>query len=169
MTLSKDRNENENKKFVEPITDKTAIVVEQSAAPTVLTRKLETATITFEAATTGTAEAHTIFTVTGVVAVTLFAVVGTDATSGGAATISVGTALSPVALLPSVAYTVLDANEIWHDATPDASVELDSVLTKKIIIKNIIYTIGTTTLTGGTIKFYLSWYPISSDGNVVVA
>jgi hypothetical protein len=161
------RTKNENQKFVSAGTEIVAVRTESSAAPTVLPRKLESATITFAAATTGAVASHALFTVTGVVDVTLFAVVGTDVVGSG--TIEVGTALSTAGLLAQVAGTALDANEIWHDGTPDSSLELDSVLTKKIITQSIAYKIATDTLTGGTIKFYLSWTPISSDGNVVLA
>jgi hypothetical protein len=130
--------------------------------------KVETETVTFAALTTGSVDTHPLFTVTGVVSMTVWAKVGTDATSGGSATIEVGTALSTAALLPQVAFSVLDANEIWHDATPDTSVELESVLTKKIVTQSVAYKIATATITGGTIKFFCSWYPISSDGYVSV-
>lgn len=136
---------------------------------TVLPNKLESSLITFAALTTGSVASHALFTVTGVVAMTVFAVVGTDATSGGAATIEVGTALNTAGLIALTTYDKLDANEIWHDATPDASIELDSVLTKKIVTQDVAYKITDATITGGTIKFYCSWYPISSDGAVVVA
>ena len=140
-----------------------------TATMTVLPNKVESSTITMAAATTGSVATHALFTVTGVVAVTCFAVCGTDLTSGGAATIEVGTALSTAALLAQVAFSALDANEIWHDNAPDASVELDSVLTKKIVTQSIAYKVAGDTITGGTITFYLSWYPISSNGNVVAA
>lgn len=146
----------------------TAVAVEVGASPTNFARKLETATITWSAATTGAIGAHPLATVTGVVAVTCFAKVLTDATSGGAATVEVGTALSTAGLIPLTTFDKLDASELWHDATPDTSIELTSVLTSKIVSQSINVKITDATLTGGTIVFYISWYPISSDGNVVM-
>jgi hypothetical protein len=161
------RTQNENQKFVSVGTNSVAVQVASAAAPTTLPRKLESAAITFSALTTGSVGAHALFTVTGVVDVTLFAVCTTNVSGSG--TIEVGTALSTAGLIAQTTGTDIDANEIWHDATPDASVELDSVLTKKIVKQNIIYTIATDTLTGGVVTFYLSWSPISSDGNVELA
>jgi hypothetical protein len=43
----------------------------------------------------------------------------------------------------------------------------DSLLTKKIVTESTIdLKIATSTVTGGSATFYLSWYPISADGNV---
>jgi hypothetical protein len=168
MALPNNINDKEFNKFVDAGNSLTAVKTEGAiSSTTVLPNKVTSGLITWAAATTGAIATHPLFTVTGVVALTVFAVVGTDATSGGAATISVGTALSTAGLLPNVAYSVLDASEIWHDATPDTSIELDSVLTKKIVVQTINVYIAGATITGGTITFYCSWYPVSSDGNVV--
>ena len=133
------------------------------------TNKVEK-TVTFAAGTTGklATGTFTIATVTGVVEVTCIALCTTDVTST-TGTLAVGTAISPTALIAQTTATAIDANELWHDATPDASVELSTVLTKKIVSQNIIYTVGTADITGGVVKFLISWVPLSSDGNVVVA
>jgi len=125
-------------------------------------------TVTFAAATTGTVAAHTIFTVTGLVALSIVAKCGTDL-AGASATIEVGTALSTPGLIAQTTATNIDANEIWHDATPDASIELTSVMTKKIVSQDIAYKIGTAAVSGGVLTFYVFWTPLSSDGNVVAA
>lgn len=139
-----------------------------SSTTAVLPNLLSSGLVTFAALGTGAAVAHPLFTVSGVVAVTCFAVVGTDVTiTAGAPTIEVGTALSTAGLIAQVAGTALDAGEIWHDATPDASVELDSVLTKKIVTQSISYLVVGNTFSGGTITFYCSWYPISPGAKVV--
>lgn len=62
--------------------------------------------------------------------------------------------------------TNIAENEIWHDSTPDASIELTSILTQKIVTQNIIYTIGTAAISAGVIDFYVLWEPISPDGKV---
>lgn len=121
--------------------------------------------IIFNNTTTGTVDTHKIAEVTGVVAVNVFAVCKDDLT-GATATIRVGTELSDTALLPSVTGTTISENEIWHDATVDASVELLSVLTKKIITQDINYKIGTAALTGGSLTFYITWMPISENGRI---
>lgn len=113
----------------------------------------------------GTGNPYTLFTVTGTVLMKLFATVDTDL-AGATATIRVGTALSNTALIASTTATDLDVNEIWHDATPDASVELSTVLTEKIVKQNVIQTVGTANITSGAITYHCIWKPISLDGNV---
>lgn len=77
--------------------------------------------------------------------------------------------LSNAGLLASTTATDLDADELWHDATPDASIEAVSVLTEKLVAQDIIQTIGTAGVTDGTLVYYCLWRPISSDGAVVAA
>jgi hypothetical protein len=124
-------------------------------------------TITYDAATTGATGAATLFTVTGVVAVRLFGVGSVDLTSGGAATLEAGIAGNTAALLAQTTATDIDAGEIWIDTSP-ATVELLPGLSL-ISGTNIVQTIATTTVTGGTLAYYCVWVPISSDGNVVAA
>lgn len=123
--------------------------------------------VTFAAATTGSVDTHALVTVTGVVAMQCFAVCGTNV--AGAGTIEVGTALSTAGLIAQTTGTEIDAGDIWHDNSPDASIELTSVLTHKIVTQSVAYKIATDTLTGGVVTFYILWAPISSDGNVVAA
>lgn len=125
--------------------------------------------ITYVAGTTGATSAKTIFTVTGLVRVRLFAKVITDLTSGGSATVEVGTAKNTAGLIAQTAFSTLDADEIWHDATPDASVELDSVVTMRLVSQDIKELIATATVTGGSMEYSLLWQPVSADGNVVAA
>lgn len=135
----------------------------------------ESKTITFDGGTTnaigdhdGTGDPFTIFTVTGTVKVKIFARCTTNL-AGASATLEVGTALTTAGLIAQTTATDIDANEIWHDATPDASVELDSVLTWKIVSQNIIGTVATANITGGVIEFVCYWIPLSADGKVVAA
>ena len=125
--------------------------------------------VTFAALTTGAVGAHTVATVTGVIAVQIFAVCGTNVGIQAGATIEVGTALSTAALIAQTAGDAIDANEIWHDASPDASVELEAVITAKIVTQNLIYTVATDTLDSGAVTFYIRWTPISPDGALTVA
>lgn len=121
--------------------------------------------ITYVAGTTGATGATTLFTVTGVVAVRIFGLCSADLTSGGAATIEAGIAGNTAVLLAQTTATGIDAGEIWIDTGP-ATVELlpaPSLLSGT----SIIQTIATTTITGGVLKYYCLWTPISEDGNVV--
>jgi len=134
-----------------------------------------TKTVTFAGGTTndpgdfdGTGNPMTLFSVTGTVLMKLFATCSADLT-GASATIAVGTALSSAGLIASTTATNIDANEIWHDATPDASIELSSVATEKIVRQNVIQTVGTANITAGTVTYHCIWKPISNDGLVVAA
>lgn len=125
-----------------------------------------TKSITYAAATTGATGAHNLFTVTGVVSMQIFAVGGTDLTSGGAATIEVGISGNTAALLAQTTATDIDAGEIWIDNAP-ATVE--NLPAARIIRASVIETIGTTTITGGSLTYYCVWTPLSEDGNVEAA
>jgi hypothetical protein len=140
------------------------------SASTVFPNKLVLSTGTFVAGTTGAAATHPLFNVTGVVAVSIFGVCSVDLTTGGATTLEVGTASSTAGLLSQITATNWDANEVWEmtDANLNKLVA-DSLLVKKIVTESTIdLKITTSTVTGGSAKFYLSWYPISDDGNVTV-
>lgn len=123
--------------------------------------------VTFDANTTGKVGTQTLFNVTGTVAVRLFAIVQTDVTGSGS--IAIGTAISSTGLITTTTGTDLDAGEIWHDATPDASVELSSVVAEKIVNQDIIATITSNTLTAGRILFVAIWKPISENASLVSA
>jgi len=127
---------------------------------------VETKEITYAAGTTGATGATTLFTVTGVVAVRIFGVCSGDLTSGGAATLEVGISGNTAVLLAQTTATGIDSGEFWID-TAAATIEL--LPNPSLCQANIIQTIGTTTVTGGTLKYYCIWVPISEDGNVVAA
>lgn len=116
----------------------------------------------------GTGNPATLFTVTGTVLMKLFATCDTNL-AGASATIAVGTALSTTGLIASTTAANIAANEIWHDATPDASIELSTVATEKIVKQNVIQTVGTANITSGVLTYHCIWKPISLDGNVVAA
>lgn len=133
--------------------------------------------ITFAGGTTnaigdhdGTNDPFTIFSVTGTVAMKIVGIVET--TLVGAATLEVGVAGNTAALIAQVANaTGLAAGEIYHDNSPDSSLELVSVMPEKIVANglDVIGTVGTANITAGAIRFLCFWYPLSKDGNVVAA
>jgi len=137
---------------------------------TVLLDNATDVSVTYAAATTGKLATGTfkIADVTGVIAVQIFGVCGTNL-AGATATLEVGTATSTAALIAQTTATDIDANEIWHDASPDATVELDSVITTKIVTEDINYVVGTADITAGEITFYIRWSPISEDGTLTLA
>ena len=130
--------------------------------------KLES-TWTFVAGTTGAIAAHTLFTVTGNVLVTVFGVCDTTLTSGGSNTIEVGVTGNTAALIAQSVGASLADGEIWVDATM-TRVGVGAVPAMQVLNdgNDIILTIATATLTAGVVDFYCLWRPLSSDGLVTV-
>ena len=116
----------------------------------------------------GTGNPADLFTITGMVQVKLFAIITTDLV-GATATIKIGLAGDTAALIAQTTATDMDENEIWHDGTPDKALELSTVITEKIITKDIIQTVATANITAGVIKYYCMWKPISLNGKVIAA
>ena len=147
------------------LTSRGSFLRDDNAVPIEGEGLLQTKAITYVGATTGAVGATTLFTVTGVVMVRIFGIVsGADLTGSG--TLEVGISGNTAALIAQTTGTALDVGEIWVDTGP-ATVE--ALPSAQIVKNDIIQTIGTDTITAGTITNYCLWYPISSDGNVVAA
>jgi hypothetical protein len=128
--------------------------------------------VTFAAGTTGkfATGTFTLGTVTGTIALQCFAVnTGGSTLAGPLGTIEVGTALSTAGILPQTTVTTWDEKLILQNTTLGSSLELTSTVKTFIVTQDIIYTIGTADITGGTVTFYFRWAPISADGNLVMA
>ncbi len=132
-------------------------------------------TWTFVGSTTGANGAHTIFTVTDNVWVeNVFGICDTDLTaSGGAPTISVGTANNTAALLPATTVTNIDDGDVWVDSGPEVEVGnmWNSSLARWCPINDgadIILTISDNTINAGVIDFYVMWRPLNNDSNITV-
>lgn len=133
--------------------------------PIVTLGLVETKTITYVAGTTGATGATTLFTVTGDVAVRVYAVCSTLLTGAGA-TLEIGVAGEINALIAQTTGTDIDAGEIWVDAVPgfiQAMPAINLIGTGK----DIIQTIATAAVSAGALTYYCIWTPISADGNVV--
>tara|TARA_R110000868_G_scaffold86958_1_gene243511 strand:- start:3114 stop:3566 length:453 start_codon:yes stop_codon:yes gene_type:complete len=144
-----------------------AFTRDANAVPITAVGLTATKSITYAAGTTGATGATTLFTVTGVVALRVFALCGLDLTSGGAATMEVGVAGGTATLIAQTTATAIDVGEIWIDTAP-ALVELLPAFSL-ISELDVIQTIATTTVTGGSLTYYCIWIPISDTGNVVAA
>lgn len=116
----------------------------------------------------GTGNPSTIFTVTGTVLMRLYALCTVDF-AGAMATLEIGTAKNTAGIIAQATATDIDINELWHDASPDASVELATVVPEKIVNEDVIATVGTANITAGTLKFICEWRPISKNAKVEVA
>ncbi len=119
---------------------------------------------TFVENLTGDQAAHTVFTVTGDVLVSVWGQCKTNI--AGAGTMEMGIAGNTAALIAQIAdATDLDAGENWVDATP----ETVSALTGTFILNNgadIILTIGAADLTAGVVDFYCTWRPLSDGAGI---
>lgn len=135
--------------------------------------------ITFAGGTTnaigdydGTGDPFDIFTVTGTVRVKLYAICETNL-AGDTAQLQVGVDVTGqyAKLIAQTTATSIDAGNIWHDASPDSSAELDSVAAETIIAnsKDIVGEVATANITSGVIRFMCLWKPVSRDGKVVAA
>jgi hypothetical protein len=127
-------------------------------------------TYTLATATTGATGTHTLFTVTGVVRMKLYAACKTTCVPAVAgATIEVGTPATTAGLIAQTLATDLIAGEIWDDASPTTKIEPDANIPEVIIGDgaDIGIKITTQAVESGVIDFRLEYTPISSDGAVV--
>lgn len=119
------------------------------------------------AANLGAIGATTLFTVTGDVLVTLFAVCSEDL-AGATATIEAGIAGNTAALIAQTTATEIDNGEVWIDTAPAT---IEALPSHKIITNgtDIIQTVATAAVSNGTLTYYCIWSPLSATGNVVAA
>ncbi len=125
-----------------------------------------TKAITYSALTTGAVGTTTLFTVTGVVALRVFAVCsGVDLTGSG--TLEVGIAGNTAAVIAQTAATAIDVGEIWYGTNPPTV----GVMPGQLILSatDVIQTIATNTVTAGTLTYYCLWFPLSQSASVVPA
>lgn len=125
-------------------------------------------TADFTSATWNTVAAHEILTVTGTIRLKIIPRCTVDLTSGGAATMILGTETTTNAFITSTTATDIDANELWLSATPNHQYARTAVI--DVVItggRDVGYTIGTAAMTNGSITFDMWWEPVSSDGNAV--
>lgn len=130
-----------------------------------------TKTTTYAALTTGAVGPHTLFTVTGEVFVKIFGVCTVNVASGAGATTEIGVAGNTAALIAQTSAVDIDAGDIWYDNTPVVGTTVVTNITERLIANgaDIIETIGTDTLTSGTVTYYVFWTPLSNGSSVVAA
>jgi len=116
----------------------------------------------------GTGNPSTLLTVTGTVELVVIAV-ATVNFAGGSATLELGTAVNTAGVIAQTTATDIDAGNIWHDTSPDSTLEASTVITRKIVNADVIFTVATADISAGTLKLMVFWNPISSDGNVELA
>ena len=152
--------------MTDQLTSRGAFVRDDNSVPITGLGLIASKAITYVAGTTGAVAATTLFTVTGTVAIQVFAVCsGVDLTGSG--TLEVGIAGNTAAVIAQTAATAIDLGEIWYGTNPPTV----GVMPNQLIVAgtDIIQTIATNTVTAGTLTYYCLWYPISTDGNLVAA
>jgi hypothetical protein len=111
-----------------------------------------------------------LFTVTGAVIARIIAICGTNVES--AAGCNIGVDAGGVALIADTDCTILEAGDIWHDNSPDASVEAVTVM-KEYIIANgttiLLDVEGAKQVDSGAVTFVCFYTPITADGAVAAA
>jgi len=117
-----------------------------------------------------TTEAQTLFTVTGDVIMRVFGICKTSVESAAGCNIVVGVSGTTNKFIASTDATALEANDIWHDASPDATIEADTVSATYIVSngQDVILT-PDAQLDSGEIDFYCQFRPLSDDADVVAA
>ena len=148
------------------LTQRGAFLRDDNDVPITGVGLIQSKVITYTALTTGAVGLTTLFTVTGTVAVRVFAVCsGVDLTGSG--TLEVGISGNTAAIVAQTAATAIDVGEIWYGTNPPTV----GVMPSQLILAgtDIIQTIATNTVTAGTLTYYCLWYPITRNGNVVSA
>jgi hypothetical protein len=119
---------------------------------------------------------HEVFTVTGTVEYTVLYLCITDLTSGGSATIQFGREGATDSVSASQAFSGIDAGEIIIPGGTNASISASATHRANttagrgsdiITGLDLGYEIGTAAMTGGTMKAYCWWTPITDGASVV--
>ena len=138
-----------------------------------LTRRV-TKTLTFTGAAGFGQAGDTInlFTVTEGVDISLEAFCTVSLTVSAGTTLEVGVAGNTAFIIAQTDPTTIDANEVWHDATPDSTIELLSDASKEVTVygADIIATVGVGgNITAGVIVFAILYDARTASGLVGAA
>lgn len=110
---------------------------------------------------------YNLFTVSGLVYIYLFALVGSDVTDVGD-NVTVGIPSLTNRFMTAITATSLDAGEVWISGTSTLGYGPIPANYWRIIHENILM-YSTVNVIGGQITFYCFWKPISSGATVTVA
>lgn len=84
--------------------------------------------------------------------------------NGATATISLGTTTTVAGLIAATDSVQIDANEYWHDPTPEANV--GDAITNKTVNENIIIDCLVDDTATGVLEFSFFWLPASANGSL---
>lgn len=107
-----------------------------------------------------------LFSVTGTVIMTIFAEC-TETLVGDGASISVGTQVNPILIIPATVATTISDGEVWNDDTPALfkTAMPDKILTNGTT--SIVELVTSAAITDGSLTYYCTWIPISDDGEII--
>jgi hypothetical protein len=131
-------------------------------APALTIRK----TITLDGgAGTGAQGAVPIFVITGAVMVEKIAGVGVVNLAGASATIALGVTGSTSLFIGATTATNLTAGKTWQSTTPNSTgLAAPTALQNILIAADIIGTVATADVTGGSITFWVVYRPVTANG-----
>ena len=89
--------------------------------------------------------------------------------SAGGGTLSLGTASNPTVMIAATTATDIDSGEFWFDTTPAADEAVSATCKELGVTGDIILTVGTADITGGTIEFDLYWMALTDAWAVTPA
>jgi hypothetical protein len=111
-----------------------------------------------------------LFAVTGRVIVRIVPVCTTVVASAAGANLRLGTAFDDDAMIADTLSTLLGAEEIWIDTSPDSRVEPLSAMREYMVTNgDAIQLTLSAQVDTGAIEFLCYWAPVSLNGNVVPA
>lgn len=115
----------------------------------------------------GATGTYTLFTVTGKVAVNVYAICTEDLASAGGGTLAIGVAGSTACLCDQQNATAIDNHEVWHNSALAIGANVAAHLHP--VDQNVILTIATSAVTNGELTFYCNWVPLDSSSSLVAA
>jgi len=126
--------------------------------------KATTKLVSFTGATNlGAIGTMPLFTVTGRVWIVGLDIYCPTTLVGPSATLALGTTNSTSSLIAATTATLIVAGKFWATTTPAQDVA--AVLTS-LVSANILFTIGTTNITAGSLEVCAYWHPMSAGGNL---
>lgn len=105
-----------------------------------------------------------VATITGAVALLYGSVRCTTTLVGSGATISLGTTNNATGLCPLTTASNITTGKFWQSTTPDT--ECSPMITYQVVDGNLIFTIGTATITAGVLEVVFYWVPISDTAAI---
>lgn len=111
-----------------------------------------------------------LFTTTGEVIVVYLVPFTVLTLAGATATLALGVTNSTALFIAATIATTLATGEFWTEATgggtANAGIALPAALKEIIISSNIVGTVATADITGGTLRLDAYYLPLSSDGRL---